>query len=72
MVGRMTNNNETGADLPKEAVKTAGFDYIENKGGHVELSRKSSGYTNSYINIYLPEDVISSSKPSFVIERVFK
>ena len=63
---------EIGADSPKEAVKKAGFDYVEDEGGHIELSRKGVGYTNAYINIYFPEDVASSSKPSFVMERVFK
>ena len=68
----MNNNFEAIKSLVSLLVKKAGFDYVEDEGGHVELSRKGAGYTNSYINIYLPEDVASSSKPSFVMERVFK
>lgn len=60
-----------GADSPKEAIKKAGFEWVTESGGHIEMTRKGKGYTNTFINIYLPEDVASNSKPSFVLERVF-
>ena len=62
---------DIGASSPKSAVKQAGFDNVESNGGHIEYARKGTARTNSFINVYLYNDVESSNKPSFVLERVF-
>lgn len=61
---------EVSANSMNEAIKKAGFDWVEESDGKIVKSRKGIGYTNSKILVYMPEDVAANAAPEFVFERI--
>ena len=64
---------DVGGVSPTQAIKKAGFDWIPEAGGKIVKTRRGKGYTNTAIEVYLPETANCEKKcgPDYVLERIF-